>query len=183
MTTWNAEEIHSALAAAATADPGNTALGAARHRHRLGPPLSESGIQDFEHRHGIRLPANYRDFLCQVGHGGAGPHHGLFRLEDPLLPGYVVEQHNTRGFLATPFPHTEHYNPAVPEPLPPEQDYDDAWVTGSLVIGEFGCGAYHRLIVSGPARGQVWFDDLGSDGGLTPNGDFRDWYLTWLARS
>jgi ABC-type Na+ transport system ATPase subunit NatA len=37
------------------------------------------------------------------------------------------------------------------------------------VLPEFGRGAYFRLVVTGPARGQVWFDDLASDQGITPD--------------
>jgi hypothetical protein len=55
-----------------------------------------------------------------------------------------------------------------------------ATTTSSLVIAEFGCGAFHRLIITGSTRGQVWFDDRAADGGLTPEADFPDWYHDWL---
>ncbi|WP_232660616.1 hypothetical protein [Pseudonocardia sp. TRM90224] len=62
-----------------------------------------------------------------------------------------------------------------------EDEYFDVRRTaGSLIIAEFGCGAFHRLVVTGPARGQVWFDDRASDGGLSPQTDFRTWYEGWL---
>jgi hypothetical protein len=35
-------------------------------------------------------------------------------------------------------------------------------------------------VVTGPTRGQVWFDDRASDGGLMPETDLHDWYLRWL---
>ncbi|GGV74039.1 hypothetical protein GCM10010228_35520 [Streptomyces massasporeus] len=53
-------------------------------------------------------------------------------------------------------------------------------VEGSLVIGECGCGTFHRLVVTGRDAGRVWFDDP-DWGGLTRGPDFRDWYLAWLA--
>jgi hypothetical protein len=54
--------------------------------------------------------------------------------------------------------------------------------TGSMALCHFGCGAVFRLVVTGPGRGQVWFDDRGSDGGISPAAaDFRTWYLDWLA--
>jgi hypothetical protein len=37
------------------------------------------------------------------------------------------------------------------------------------------------LVVTGPARGQVWIDDRGADAGIDPETDFTDWYLGWLA--
>jgi hypothetical protein len=61
-----------------------------------------------------------------------------------------------------------------------DEYFDLRWTAGSLIIAEFGCGAFHRLIVSGPARGQVWFDDCANDAGLTPGAEFEPWYLDWL---
>lgn len=45
-----------------------------------------------------------------------------------------------------------------------------------MIIDEYGCAAFHRLIVTGEARGQVWFDDRASDGALTPGPTFAAWY-------
>jgi hypothetical protein len=49
------------------------------------------------------------------------------------------------------------------------------------MISEIGCGAFCRLIVRGPASGQVWIEDFGSDDILSPGPDFYDWYMNWLA--
>ncbi|WP_433476797.1 hypothetical protein ACQPZP_06885 [Spirillospora sp. CA-142024] len=61
-------------------------------------------------------------------------------------------------------------------------DYDDL-LTGSMIIADIGCGAFERLVVTGPAAGQVWREELRFGGGaLTPGPDFGAWYLSWLRR-
>ncbi|QKG23135.1 hypothetical protein ACTIVE_4776 [Actinomadura verrucosospora] len=59
--------------------------------------------------------------------------------------------------------------------------HDDA-LTGSMIIGEIGTHTYFRLVVTGPARGQVWRDEVAANGDLIPGLDFADWYLNWLRR-
>lgn len=187
---WDAKDIHARLSAARDADPGFQQFGARRHRHRLGPVLGEADVAAFEAWHRVTLPGAYRTFLLEVGNGGAGPHYGLFSLDGDGLRADDLEERSLAGHLATPFPHTHAWNPdyyvhADERPRPvdaiTEDDYFDVRQTsGSLIIAEFGCGAFHRLVITGPARGEVWFDDRPSDGGLTPETDFRTWYETWL---
>ncbi|MFC4119059.1 hypothetical protein [Nonomuraea zeae] len=69
--------------------------------------------------------------------------------------------------LPLPFPHTGHWNPYQDEDY-----YDPRRVTGSLVIAEYGCGIVYRLVITGPARGEVWLDDRETDRGLMPVGPF-----------
>ncbi|BAJ32221.1 MULTISPECIES: SMI1/KNR4 family protein [Kitasatospora] len=175
---WDGPAVRSRVAALALADPGHRRFGAAGHGYRLHPPLPEEAIRRFERAHGIVLPAAYRDFLGAVAGGGAGPDHGL------LGPAEQVDEEEALydlraeclrdGFLAAPFPHTT----ARPGPgLGGDADYS---VTGSLVIGEQGCGAFSRLVVTGSGAGQVWTDDR-VWGGLTPGPDFGAWYTAWLA--
>lgn len=59
--------------------------------------------------------------------------------------------------------------------------YEDPWqAAGTLPIATLGCTMDMILVVTGAARGQVWMDDRGADGGLTPYSDFQTWYLAWL---
>ena len=62
------------------ADPEMKVFGSASHRYRLNPTLSEADVQSFETKYDIELPSDFREFVTQVGNGGAGPFYGLFQL-------------------------------------------------------------------------------------------------------
>jgi hypothetical protein len=180
---WDAAHVRARLSAMAVADPECAVFGAGRHRYRLGARLSESKVTRFERRYGITLPASYRAFVTEIGDGGAGPYYGLYRLDGSDIPARDRDDRGVPGFLATPFPHVAAWNPNAehsPERMSDDEYFAPQWSAGSLVVAEYGCGAFFRLVVSGPACGQVWFDDRAADGGLTPGPDFRDWYLAWL---
>jgi SMI1 / KNR4 family (SUKH-1) len=186
---WDAKEIHSRLAAMRAADPSLERFGASRHRHRLGRRLGKRSVTSFESAHGVPLPDAYRSFLLEVGNGGAGPNYGLFPLDGHGMRDLERNERFRPGYLAIGFPHTEVWNrdyyprdqdrPSS-ELLSEDEYFDARWTIGSLVIAEFGSGAFHRLVVAGPARGQVWLDDRAADGGLTPETDFYTWYNNWL---
>src|SRR4051794_1827337 len=55
-------------------------FGANGHRYRFEPPVPSAQLEAFEKRWSITLPADYREFLLEVGNGGAGPFYGIFRL-------------------------------------------------------------------------------------------------------
>jgi hypothetical protein len=188
---WEAVPIRERLAQLRAQDPDYTRFGADEHRYALSPPLTQSEVARFESEHDVRLPENYRTFLLEVGDGGAGPSYGLYPLSGSSRDGEELAERPASGCLATPFPHTEGWNPprlrANSEPTAPgaltRAEYLDArWITGSLIIAEDGCGTVHRLIVTGPARGQVWWDDRGEGHGLQPDADFHTWYTSWLTK-
>lgn len=167
-------------------------FGAEEHCFRLEPVVSERQVADFESRWCIELPSDYREFITKVGNGGAGPAYGLFPLDETVA--YRAKK-LPADFLVSPFPYEMLYNP-----------YDDPnlaeyWersrnrqvtmeqyearklkeVTGTLVLCHEGCGHLHLLVVSGPARGQMWLDATVSDGGYVPlEVGFLDWYEKWL---
>jgi hypothetical protein len=133
----------------------------------------------------VTLPGDYRDFLLTAGGGGAGPYYGLYLLGAAECPD---EDDWRPGFLSTPFPHTTAWNRAEHHPVgnevPDDLYFDQRWITGSVKLCHFGCGAYFRLVVTGPERGRVWFDDRASDGGVSPaDATFGEWYRSWLDRS
>ncbi|WP_049580576.1 SMI1/KNR4 family protein [Streptomyces sp. SBT349] len=174
---WAGHGVRARVAELAADDPSFGRFGAARHRYRLGEPLAEAEVVAFEERQGVRLPESYRSFLTEVGDGGAGPYYGLFRLDGSDMESRDREERATSGFLTAPFPHTERWNPTD---LSEDDYFHDRYVQGSLLIAEFGCGAFHRLVVTGPERGRVWFDDRGCDNGMSSQGAFEEWYLAWL---
>ncbi len=194
------------------AHPGAAKVfGAMAHRWRLEPPLTAAELAEVETRLRVRLPGGYRSFLLQAGRGGAGPAYGLF----PLRPAGGAWGWHGDGAeltdpatLADPFPHTRAFTPVSPLPDPPDEaDYptDDAFAAaeeaydelcraveleyqpGLLYLCHLGCAYREALVVSGPARGQMWADDTAGDGPihplLEPSGErvgFARWYRRWL---
>lgn len=175
---WDPERIHARLAVLRAGDTALSRFGAERHRYELGPTLSEPEVAAFEVEHHIELPESYRSFVLDVGDGGAGPYYGLFSLDDRRLPEYEKVERRQPDQLSTDFPHTTEWNAVE---LGEHEYGHERWSTGSLIVAEFGCGGFFRLVVSGPARGQIWFDDRASDAGLKPVGEFSRWYEEWLA--
>ncbi|MGG7570826.1 SMI1/KNR4 family protein [Streptomyces sirii] len=158
--------------------PGRArSMGEETHRFRLGPPLPESRIADFEREHGIRLPESYRGFLTTIGHAGAGPHHGLAPLDDwdHLVLGRIPP-----GHLATPFPLSP-IDPPDPDWHEVPGDDDAEPYPGLIMLTGSGCSLYTALVVSGPARGRV----VNVCVELRPpdfchDTDFLAWYERWL---
>ncbi|RCG29082.1 SMI1/KNR4 family protein [Sphaerisporangium album] len=175
---WDADLIHRRLAEIRRQDPERKFFGAQRHHHRLGPRLSTRQVTAFETKVGVELPESFRTFLTEVGNGGAGPSYGLYDIEEAFRLDAMETHAGPPHLYASPFPHTASWNPPL-EAQP--ADYEESrWITGSLVLAEFGCGAFHRLVVSGEIAGEVWFDDRCADDGIVRELDFYEWYMTWL---
>lgn len=165
------------LAQLREADRDFGVFGSEQHHYRLGPCLTEKQIQQFEQRHRITLPQEYRAFLLHVGNGGAGPYYGLLPLESSV----VSEEGD---FLTRPFPYSNWWNgmtppnwwnvvseqrePAQFDPFREEEYFADIHVQGALRLAHEGCGYYRLLVVSGPERGHIWSDERAGDGGIFP---------------
>ncbi|MBV1856413.1 SMI1/KNR4 family protein [Catellatospora sp. NEAU-YM18] len=177
---WDGAWVRARIAAMAQEDPERQRFGSSHHEYRLRPPLEEDAIRSFERQYGVRLPESYRSFLTDVADGGAGPDYGLLGLTEEVDSEEALsdlrEEGRQFGFLSTPFTHSGAW------PGPGRAGNAGYSVTGTLVIGECGCGVFSRLVITGTNIGQVWLDDP-DWGGLTPGPDFRDWYSTWLATS
>ena len=168
-------------------------FGSDAHHFKLNPPLPENEIAQFETRHNIRLPQDYRGFLLHLGNGGAGPAYGLFKLgeiDDGHGHAPWHENEGLVGILAQPFPHTKAWNDLTgcPEsdevrPLSPEEENAlfekiDEWeqthylnsrhINGAIPICHQGCALRQWLVVSGPEIGHVWNDFRADEDGITP---------------
>lgn len=166
------------LAAARAAPAPPTAFGAEEHRFELGPPLPEVAVAEFEERHEVALPPDYRLFITELSAEGAGPGHRLCR------PDTACCAHRRTGHLAQPSP----YLPGPRYFGDWEQRYEDPpgpdrnFLKGTLAVAGHGCTLYTHLIVTGPARGRLF--NLDSDGPVGPyvveDADFLAWYERWL---
>lgn len=177
---WDRVEVVEHLDFMRRTDPGLTRFGAAAHRYSLNPPLAESEVTAFEARYGLSLPEDYRDFLLEVGDGGAGPFYGLYRLDRSDL-GPRDDEDLLPGFLAGSFPHDRSWNSDYDSPEGEEEYFDPAHIRGSLNLSHQGCGYMVRLVLNGPQRGTLWEDGRCSDMGITPFAPgFAAWYRQWL---
>jgi hypothetical protein len=174
-------------------------FGAAEHNFELKPVLSEHEVSDFERRHRIVLPREYRRFLTEVGNGVAGPYYGLFPLG--MIDSYEGhepwrEVGGIVGILSAPFPHADSWNTSFD---PDEEGVSDDefqaaevanWspelVSGAVPICHAGCCLRYWLVVSGPLAGHVWYDARVDWDGLSPvivdgrRDTFLSWYCRWL---
>ncbi|WP_204030783.1 hypothetical protein [Sinosporangium siamense] len=197
-----------------TADPGADAVfGSACHRWTLQPPLGAGDLAQIEAQLRTELPGEYQSFLQQAGAGGAGPAYGLFPVRR-VNGRWQWEGDGANltdlGTLNQPFPHVEAFNPADALPAPPDEEdfdsseaftaaedayweqyntivYDHRHSIGLLYLCHLGCALREALVISGPARGQMWGDDTAGGAGFQPLVDdagnplgFARWYRRWL---
>ncbi|PSB49475.1 hypothetical protein C7B80_01660 [Cyanosarcina cf. burmensis CCALA 770] len=191
--------ISEKLGRVATCTPSNV-FGVEGHRFLLHQPLEVPDVERFEAKYQVKLPVGYRAFITQVANGGAGPAYGMFSLECALRcrltesPIDVVPD----DILKFPFQHTSADNPARDDEViamfeqadPGEITLDELdqyqlyllyLTAGTLALCHEGCGYLHRLVVSGPTRGQMWLDGEVSEQGYYPLGvSFLEWYEKWL---
>lgn len=183
-------------------------FGADWHQFRTHPPLSEDAVQAFEDRHAVRLPAEYRGFLTEVGNGGAGPPYGLFKLGEYEGEPWV-EGDGLLGVLSEPFPHIGPWNdlsglPPWDDSWPGDPSWDEAtyeceweawrkryWdathVGGAVPVCHLGCNHRLWLVVTGAEVGNVWCDGRADQAGVFPlerpgreRVSFLAWYRDWL---
>lgn len=203
MTDFATAALREALHRLRRAQPD--VFGASVHRFRVNTPLADADLQALELRHAIKLPADYRRFLVEIGNGGAGPYYGIFPLGsfdgsgDGLQPwGDFV------GTLAEAFAYHEPWNDLTGRPDyaladDDEDEYErrmDAFakrywsgsvMNGAIPICHIGCALRVWLVVSGGEAGNVWYDYRADYRGVTPvlsrsgrHASFGVWYTEWL---
>jgi hypothetical protein len=200
-------KVSDKLLALKAADPHRKAFGANAHGYALSQRATAEEVQAFEAKHGIMLPEDFHAFLTEIGNGGAGPFYGLFPLGMFDGSGAGLEpwekDDGTVGNLSEPFPHRQAWN--LPEERFEHSDFDSdeeeqTWVAeldretwnpalmnGAFPICHHGCAYRTYLVVTGPERGNLWFDGRASDQGIVPHSGpgggrvtFAEWYDAWL---
>ncbi|TDD62185.1 SMI1/KNR4 family protein [Kribbella antibiotica] len=203
MTTLDWSDVRERIEHLRRADRRRVVFGADEHTWQLEPPLGPDELADAETQLGVELPAEYRSFVLQVGRGGAGPAYGLFpvrRLAGRWQWDGDGAELTDLDTLDQPFPHVQAFNPADGTPAREDFESDDAWVEavdaivydpkhsiGLLYLCHLGCALRECLVITGPARGQMWADDTTEDKGFRPMYDedrtplgFARWYRRWL---
>ncbi len=177
--------------------------GAIGHGYRLNAPLTEATVARFEKRHGIALPADYRQFLLEVGNGGAGPYYGVFPLGTMDDSFGLKSWKKNDGFVgdpSQPFPYRKAWNDltGMPEYNEPNRERHrkdrDAFerrywhqLNGAIPLCHEGCAYRDWLVVTGAEAGRIWYDARNDDAGLSPvmqggrkRVTFYQWYRDWL---
>ena len=110
------------------------------------PLANPSEIEAFEHKHGIKVPDQYKTFLCTIANGGRATFENEF-----LIPGEVGgdEVESLNGFRNGYLSLTETY----------EEGYYDILIKNALPIGNDGLGNFMLLSVDPSNHGQVFFFD------------------------
>jgi len=182
-------------------------FGADVHEFRLGPTKSEADICEFEQKHNVKLPNDYRQFLVDIGNGGAGPFYGVFPLGEMDSNFGLRSWQENDGFigdLSESFPLERAWNDVSAMPSDDLAERDEAeydrqmeafdtvyWrpslVNGAIPICHEGCALRVWLVVTGSFAGHLWEDRRTEYAGLKPLqlGDgslakFSVWYREWL---
>ncbi|MFE6307469.1 SMI1/KNR4 family protein [Nocardiopsis sp. NPDC057823] len=167
--------------------------GATGHRFRLDAPLTEQEVSAAETLWGIPLPGDYRDFLLEVGAGGAGPGYGLSTLRrtgtgwewtDPsgnmrhdslgiVFPGAeerarILAEHEGREPVRSGFVTQEEFDTAYRVWQEADDRLFDRFTAGALCLSHEGCGHCLWLVVTGCERGTMWVDGFPAEGGMRP---------------
>ncbi len=203
--TLNRQTVLDLLAGLKRTDRQFKNFGAIAHQYELHQPLSESALVEFESKHEVALPEDYRYFIARIGNGGAGPYYGLFPLgyQDSLRSYCTWDEGDLVGNLSAEFPHEHKWNlpdsfwDSMPDPGPEvsEEDEDrmmEEWdqkleahywnptiMNGAIPICHLGCAMRHWLVIHGSQRGFVWVDDRADDNGISPLRDGNDQPMTF----
>jgi len=153
--------------------------------HRKWSRANDAAVSQFEHRHGVTLPVDYRQFVTNVADGGIGPGCGMFSLAEAS-----ADAPEFTGALSAPFPYgnvdaqkalTKRAH-GVPQ-FSLAQPNDDGLPGGCLLLAHTGSGCFDVLVITGEQRGTIWFHDsqrLFPIGFGTKPLEFFDWYESWL---
>lgn len=153
-------------------------------------PISESEVETFEKKNGVKLPEDYRRFITTAVSSGTQPFYGLYGLTEKK-PSYEFEP-----IVEKPFPYTVK-NPLFISEISDEKyeklfsDEENDYMQGYILLCTEGCGMESILIVNTDDKetyGTVWFYDLCNDFGIAPILNpktkmpmtFLDWFEYWL---
>jgi hypothetical protein len=149
----------------------------ARRQLLMNEPASCGELEAFERRHAIRLPEGYCRFVLEIANGGAGPGGTFLQLGEapdgrPELADWAF------GRLGKPFPLNQEW--CWEDDASASSERVAAADHGRLLLVNQGCGMFWGLIVTGPARNEMWhFCDVGVFP-CQPRRDFLSWLEYWL---
>jgi Tfp pilus assembly protein PilF len=148
-----------------------------QRRLNLNPCLTEEEVAQFEKKHKIELPTEYRQFLLKVGNGG----DGIVPLAE-VLGGWIEEENLTKPFC---FSKAWQWSEEYGDDEESWEDHQDEWVVkfgcGNIFVAEDSGypGCWH-LILQGEERGNMWLFMSGELCPTKPRMTFLRWYVDWI---
>lgn len=194
------QRIKEKLLQAKVLDKDFEVFGADSHEYILNPPIDMKTVENFEQKHKVSLPIEYKLFVTQIGNGGisssnsgAGPYYGIFPFGEEfqiLFSDWDAHQ-LASPHLFYPKMSDEFWNDKIKklnENLDGEEVADDEYEKreaeifgGIFIIGTQGCTYYHGLVVNGEYAGRIINIDFGHQKPkFSYETNFLYWYEQWL---
>lgn len=165
-------------------------FGSDKHKY-ISVKADISEIERFENKYSCLLPAEYREFLIEIG-SGAGPSYGILSLEK--IEKYISSAMACYNQVVDPAAEFEIDNEAVQAYFQRDSCSFENYIydgftmenlSGIIPICYKGCTYYACIITNGIQSGAIWDMDEGVPAYLTPaamtsNIGFYDWYEQWL---
>ncbi|AUI88068.1 hypothetical protein BS333_16990 [Vibrio azureus] len=181
--------IKQKLKKAYSVDSDFKVFGASSHKYCVKDPISNSKIEEFESTYRVTLPLCYKEFMLNVGNGGAGPYFGIYPLEYgvSLLAKKAGETLGNEVLISPGITDDEWEELTLKlddvnlsdDVL---DDLDAEFYSGILPIGSQGCTYYHALVLNGKYAGRVVNVDVALNMPILfcYENNFLDWYERWL---
>jgi hypothetical protein len=129
----------------------------AKQKFRLNPTASLDQVLAYEAKYGFAFPAGYREFILEVGDGGAGPFRGIKQRFTTI--GQTLRETEARlGSRPTVYRRAtfgEDWRAALlgSERDETEEEDEILFSQGTLAVCEVGCGSEIVLALNGPLAG------------------------------
>lgn len=159
-------------------DSKHEVFGASSHKYQWHDPASLWDVEEFEKKHRVELPRDYKIFLCFISNGAPFVAYGLYPLEKLEVLGDLAKDN-----ILYPNMETDDFSALVTMiESDMNKDASEEIYNGLLLIGTEGCGYDFGLVVSGKYRGRLMLTDGNLENPFIFSYDigFLDMYERWL---
>ncbi|MGB4774828.1 MAG: SMI1/KNR4 family protein [Daejeonella sp.] len=179
-------------------DKKHTIFGVNGHKYKFNPPIPLAELDEFEKKHQITLPEEYKLYLSTIANGGTGPYYGLYSMEKGIEEAEIystLENESIKNPFTSDFPYSnqqtknfiDYYYSCLEDGEDDEIEYLDIpdEFTGAIFLSEYGCGWSYLLVIKGGQAGKVWYhgENLSPCFDTNKQWTFLDWYEEWLDTS
>ena len=140
------------------------------------PPENIKVVEEFEKYHKLELPLFYKKFITQISNG-IEIKKDLDYLDEDILIRFDFNSRDDVNDINCSLHKEFPLEKAEMEFSNTDFEYCDI-LNGTIQIKSTGCGNGILLIVKGKCKGQIWVDEIMSNGEIYPlnkNSCFEDW--------